>query len=457
MTSELDIKKMTSHEQRGERMTHHEIREKFISYFEKNGHALIPNSSLIPVNDPTLLIINSGMAPIKKYFTGEEIPPAKRLTDIQRCVRTNDIESVGDASHLTFFEMMGNWSIGDYFKEDALRFAYELLVNEFHFDKEHLHVSAYGGDKKYPDIPADTEAYKIWLKLGVPKERIHLMGADDNFWGPAGTSGPCGPASEVYYDLGSDKGCGHSDCNPSHSCGRFLEIWNPGVFMQYNKLENGQFVKLPFNSVDAGAGMERFAMVLQGVNSVYETDLLKPITEAFFKENSISGNQPQQAVRVVTDHIKSTTFMISDGINPANKGKEYVVRRLIRRVVAASRMMGVNVPSVSQTVDIIVKEFGAYYPNLSQHRDRIVDVLNQEIGTFSKTLDRSMKIMEKVIERMGDKKVMDGKDVFALQDTHGLPLEVLEQILETRNMSVDKEGFQKEMSQQKEKSRQARS
>lgn len=438
------------------KITHHEIREKFLSYFEKNGHLLIPNSSLVPIDDPTLLIINSGMAPIKKYFTGEGIPPAKKMTNIQRCVRTNDIESVGDASHLTFFEMMGNWSIGDYFKEDALHFAYELLVDEFHFDKDRLHVSYYGGDKKYPDIPADDEAYDIWIKLGIPKERIHALGADDNFWGPAGTSGPCGPASEVHYDLGKDKGCGKSDCNPSHSCGRFLEIWNPGVFMQYNKTEQGKFERLPFNSVDAGAGMERFAMVLQGVESVYDTDLLKPVTEAFLQGNQVLGKQHQQALRVITDHIKSTSFMISDGIYPANKGREYVVRRLIRRFVAASRMVGVSIPSVAEVVDVIVDEFGRYYPSLVENRSKILDVLNGEINTFSKTLDKSIREMEKILKTSGNGKILAGKDAFVLQDRYGLPLEILEQILETRGMGVDREGFQQEMSKQREVSRNSR-
>lgn len=446
---------VATNETEKEKLTHHEIRKRFLSYFERNGHLLIPDSSLIPANDPTLLIINSGMAPIKKYFTGEEIPPSRRLTNIQRCVRTNDIESVGDTSHLTFFEMMGNWSIGDYFKKEALFFAYDFLTDNFHFDKNRLHVSVYRGDDKYPDIPADTEAYEIWLKLGVPKERIHLMGADDNFWGPAGTSGPCGPASEVYYDLGEDRGCGQGDCSPSHSCGRFLEIWNPGVFMQYNKLETGHFGRLPFNNVDAGAGMERFAMVLQGVKSVYDTDLLKPITEAFLQEN-FRTDGPQREVRIVTDHLRAISFMISDGIIPSNKGREYVVRRLIRRVVAASRIMGVEVPSVSQTVDTIVNEFGEYYPNLSQNRDIILQVLNGEINSFARTLDRSMRAMEKVINRMGDQKVMGGKEAFVLQDTHGLPLEVLEQILQERGLHVDREGFQREMSKQKEKSRSSR-
>jgi alanyl-tRNA synthetase len=263
-----------------------DIRRTFLDFFIRNEHVEIGNVSLIPKNDPTLLIINSGMAPLKDFFTGESNPPNHRLCNIQRCVRTIDIESVGDPHHLTFFEMMGNWSIGDYFKREAIELAWKLVGDVFGFDISRVYVTVFGGDEKMPDVSADLESIEIWSRF-LPKERIILLGADSNFWGPAGDTGPCGLSTEVFFDRGVEKGCGNSNCGPGCGCGRFLEIWNAGVFMQYYMHENGLLSNLPFKSVDAGAGIERFSLVLQDVDSIYDTDLFLPLIEVII---SVSKN-----------------------------------------------------------------------------------------------------------------------------------------------------------------------
>jgi len=434
------------------KVSHSEIREKFLGYFEEKGHKRINCSSLMPVNDPSLLIINSGMAPLKKYFTGEEIPESRRLTNIQKCVRTNDIEGVGDTRHLTFFEMMGNWSIGDYFKKDALNFAWELLTDRFKFKKDRLCVTVYGGDPSYPSISPDEEAYDIWKEIGVPTNRIYRLSAEHNFWGPAGSSGPCGPCSEVFYDLGQEVGCKLPECGPDCGCGRFIEIWNPGVFMQYNKGVDGKISNLSFNSVDAGAGLERFAMILQNVDSVYETDLLKPITESIKSENNINSSEDENnktSLRIMTDHIKSAIFLIGDGIYPSNTKREYVTRRLMRRLISNSRLMGVSDLKIKDTVSVVSEEFKSYYPELIKSKSKIIEIMDGENRNFSKTLNRSEKILETILKKSGGK--ISGKDAFVLQSTYGLPYEILENILKIKGIGVIKEEFDLEIRKSREK------
>jgi len=427
-------------------ISHQEIRKTFLEYFESVGHHRIKSASLIPQNDPTLLVINSGMAPLKKYFTGEKKPISKRLTNVQKCVRTNDIENVGDNRHLTFFEMMGNWSLGDYFKKDALYYSWDLLTNKFKFPKDKLHVTVYGGDPVYKDIPTDEEAYKIWSSLGIPDKRIHPLGAEHNFWGPAGTSGPCGPCSEVFFDMGKDKGCKLPECGPDCDCGRFVEIWNPGVFMQYNKDERGKVSKLVFNSVDAGAGLERFALVLQGVETVFETDLLKPISDALISENKIldiKTNDRRVSLRVMTDHLKSAVFMMSDGIYPSNTKREYVVRRLIRRMVTSAQLLGISELKVNDAVSATVACFKDIYPELAQSQSRIIEGFRIESNGFAKTLNKAEKTLDRILQRSHGQ--VSGEDAFMLQNTFGLPYEILNNILRVKGFTINREEFDVKM------------
>ncbi len=396
------------------------------------------------------------MAPLKKFFTGEVTPPSPRLTNIQKCIRTNDIESVGDTSHLTFFEMMGNWSIGDYFKRDALTYANDLLVDKFKFEPIRLHVSVYSGDPMYPNIPPDEEAHRIWSDLGFPEDRIHALGAEDNFWGPAGNSGPCGPCSEVYYDLGQNTGCGKEDCGLNCDCGRYLEIWNPGVFMQYYKGEDGSFSDLPFKNIDAGAGIERFAMVLQGAKSVYDTDLLRPIAQNFIQENDLrideSVDNPQ--IRIVTDHLRAATFMVADDIYPSNTRREYVVRRLIRRMVANANLMGAEQVKLEGSIEGIIQSFGEFYPELRANETKITPVINQEVRKFLTTLDKSKRALDKMLKQSPD--YLSGENAFSLQETYGLPIEILQNIAQFRNFQIDIERYQLKMEEHRQKSRENR-
>lgn len=437
-----------------ESVSHQEIRNTFLEYFESVGHRRIASAPLIPQNDPTLLVVNSGMAPLKKYFTGEEESVSKRLTNIQKCVRTNDIENVGDNRHLTFFEMMGNWSIGDYFKNDALFYAWDLLTDKFKFPKDKLNITIYGGDPVYKDIPADEEAYKIWTSLGIPDERIYPLNAEHNFWGPAGTSGPCGPCSEVFYDMGKDKGCGRPECGPHCDCGRFVEIWNPGVFMQYNKDEEGKVSKLAFNSVDAGAGLERFALVLQNVETVFETDLLKPISDALISENKIFNLKTDDhkiPLRVMTDHLKSTIFMMSDGIYPSNTKREYIVRRLIRRIVTNARLLGISELKVNYAISTAVTCFKDIYPELAQSQSKIIETFGTESNGFTKTLKKAEKALDKILQKSSGQ--VSGKDAFMLQNTFGLPYEILDNILRVKGFTVNKKEFNIEMEAHRKMSR----
>ncbi|MDZ7586563.1 MAG: alanine--tRNA ligase-related protein, partial [Patescibacteria group bacterium] len=313
-------------------MDHKEIRRKFIEFFVDRGHLEVPSSSLVPDYDPTVLLTNSGMAPLKSYFLGLAKPPSRKITNVQRCVRTNDIESVGDIHHLTFFEMMGNWSIGDsealggigpsgYFKKEAINFAWDLL-SEFGIDKTRIWAGVFGGDSNWPNVPCDEESFSVWKNL-LPQERILKLPSKDSFWF-SGHLGPCGPNTDILYDLGPEHACGKPDCGPNCDCGRFLEIWNAGVFMMYNRLPDGSFETLSAKSVDAGAGLERFAMVLQGVGSVYETDIFKGLMEDINALAEVRHTVDQRSVRIIADHTRAVTFLASDGVTPSNTQQGYV-------------------------------------------------------------------------------------------------------------------------------------
>jgi alanyl-tRNA synthetase len=428
--------------------SHREIRETFLEYFANHGHLVIGSNSLVPVADPTLLLINSGMAPLKPFFTGEKDPPSKRLCNIQKCVRTNDIESVGDRHHLTFFEMMGNWSIGDYFKREAIELAWELIHEVFGFDTSRIYATVYGGDTKLPGIPPDDESQKVWGGL-IPIEKIVQLGSGSNFWGPAGTSGPCGPCTEVFFDRGENYGCGKPTCGPECECGRFLEIWNAGVFMQYNLHEDGTFTELPFKSVDAGAGLDRFAVILQGVDSVYETDLLKPIVEVIVSKSKLSADS--RSTRIIVDHLRCSTFMIADGIRPANLGKEYILRRLLRKTFFHSRLAGIGTVALQEAATIVQELFFPYYPELQSAGEVVRQTFEEELSSFERTLNRGLREFEKVSGRSNN--VISGDDAFKLHEALGFPLEMTKELAQLRGLQVDEEGFLERFEEHRRRSR----
>lgn len=431
------------------KITSQEIRETFLDFFHQRGHLLIPNTSLVPINDPTLLLINSGMAPLKSLFTGDRMAPQPRLCNIQRCVRTNDIESVGDPHHLTFFEMMGNWSIGDYFKEEAITMAWHLIKDVFGFDTSRICATVYAGDTKHPDVPADDESRRIWSSL-LPVDRIIPLGADSNLWGPAGVTGPCGPCTEVFFDRGKDHGCDQNTCGPDCSCGRFLEIWNAGVFMEYYLHEDKSLTVLPIKSVDAGAGLDRFAVILQGADSVYETDLLHEITEMVSSQSNLDHRS--KSVRIVTDHLRCSAFLINDGVRPANTRKEYVLRRLLRRAAVHAKLLNLDDHFRDLTIRRIVDLSTPYYPTLTDNQELILSVVGKEMHGFEQTLRRGLRELDKIIGHSTGQ-IITGQEAFRLHDTLGLPLEIMRDVAETRGFTVDEKGYNSSLEIQRRKSR----
>ncbi|MDO4166134.1 MAG: alanine--tRNA ligase, partial [Eubacteriales bacterium] len=412
--------------------------------------------SLVPHNDNSLLLINAGMAPLKPYFTGQEIPPRNRVTTCQKCVRTGDIENVGKtARHLTFFEMLGNFSFGDYFKHEALAWSWEFLTQTLGMDPERLYPSIYG---------EDDEAYEIWTKeIGVPGEKITRFYRDengecDNFWEHG--AGPCGPCSEIYYDRGEKYGCGSPDCKVGCECDRFMEIWN-NVFTQFNGDGKGNYEELENKNIDTGMGLERLAVVVQDVDSVYDIDTMKAIRDRICE---LAGTQYQSdeakdvSIRLITDHIRSSTFMISDGIMPSNEGRGYVLRRLIRRAVRHGRKLGINKQFMAELARTVITESKDGYPELDEKKEFILQVLTQEEGKFDKTIDQGLHIltqMQEELEQSGSKE-LKGEDAFKLYDTYGFPLDLTLEIMEEKGYSVDEKGFAASMQEQKEKARGAR-
>lgn len=429
------------------KITSDEIRQRFLDYFVSRGHLQIGSASLIPIEDPTLLLINSGMAPLKSYFTGEKTSPQKRLCNVQKCIRTNDIDSVGDRHHLTFFEMMGNWSIGDYFKKEAIAFAWELIKDVFGFDTSRLYATVYGGDKSLPSVLPDEESKKIWSEL-LPSERIVSLGAQYNFWGPAGEIGPCGPCTEIFIDRGEEYGCGKPTCGPDCSCGRFLEIWNGGVFMQYYLHEDKTLTELPLKSVDAGAGLERFAVILQRVDSVYEIDLIRPIMEVFSSEKSTGSIC---SVRIITDHIRCATFMIAEGILPGNTRMEYVLRRIIRRALIHANLTEIDQTKLQIAAGVVIDVTSRYYPEAETARTTVSSVLDQETTVFNRTLKRGMREFVKIAEKSVG--MITGENAFRLYDALGFPFELTKELAGARNLCVDETRFITLLEEQRQRSR----
>ena len=425
-----------------------EIRDKFISFFKSKDHMEITDSSVVPKNDPTLLFINSGMAPIKNYFTGVEKPPYPRLCDIQPCIRTIDIDSIGDKHHLTSFQMLGSWSINDYFKEKAIAFAFEFLTKYLNIPKEKLYVTVFSGDDEI-GLPCDNEAYEFWKKVGVEESHIVKCGREDNFWGPTAETGPCGPCTEIFYDTG--EGEKYVPGGEFDTKKRYIEIWNAGVFMQLNKNADGTFSKLGFTSVDTGAGLERLAMVLNGYSTVYDTDLLKPIKDEIINRVSeMDKTLPEKDVLIITDHLRTATLILSENVKPSNEGRGYIPRKLIRRcmmLTTKSRIMNFD---FSKIIEFIVNTYSNMFPKFAKNKDFIVKEFKKEQAQFEKIVVKGTEMLETI---KLNRKIISGQEAFDIVTTYGLPFDIVKQYALENGMSVDEKEFKNKLSEHKEKSR----
>lgn len=423
-----------------------ELRRKYIEFFEKHGHKVIPSAPVVPENDPTVLFTTAGMHPLVPYLLGEPHPQGKRLTDYQKCIRTGDIDSVGDPSHLTFFEMMGNWSLGDYFKKESIAMSYEFLKDVLGFDMNKISVTVFAGED---GIPRDEEAATAWKKAGIPKERIYYCSREHNWWGPAGETGPCGPDTEIFYDTGKEKCSEH--CDPTCSCGKYLEIWN-NVFMQYNKKQDGTYEPLKAPNVDTGLGLERVISLLQGKNNVYETELFADIIEKI-KEMSTEYNI--ESARIIADHLRASMFMIVDGVRPSNVEQGYVLRRLLRRVIRHMRKIGFDPNNINVLVEKFVDVLTEMYPEIPANKQTILEVIVEEKDKFLKTLEHGEKEFEKNVEKAKSegKDKLEGQVVFRLYDTFGFPPEMTAELAAEKDMKIDMEEFNELFKKHQELSR----
>ena len=441
-------------------LTADELRDKYLKFFESKGHTIIPGASVIPENDPTVLFTTAGMHPLVPYLLGAmEHPAGTRLTDVQKCVRTGDIDEVGDAAHLTFFEMLGNWSLNDYFKKEAISWSYEFLTEHLGFKPEQLNVTVFRGEGKEGEdgyIPADEEAVEIWKSLGIPEERIFRLPREDNWWGPAGTTGPCGPDTEMFIDTGKEK-CG-PDCRPGCHCGKYVEIWND-VFMQYNKNEEGKFVPLGRHNVDTGMGVERTICMMSGAPTVYDTEIFAPIMAKIEELSNSMGKgagtpespsiPPEdrlRAKRIIADHMRTATFILCDpkgGVKPGNIGANYVLRRLIRRAVRYARMLGIGEGFTVKLAEVICDKYSHVYPELKANLEQCRLDLEAEEKRFNATLDKGEAMYKKVAEqlKLHGQSQISGKTAFKLYDTFGFPLEMTIEMATKDGLTVDKEGF----------------
>ncbi len=424
------------------------LREKYLSFFESKGHLRLGSFSLVPDNDKSLLLINSGMAPMKKFFTGEVTPPRNRVTTCQKCIRTPDLERVGHtARHGTYFEMLGNFSFGDYFKEEAIEWAWEFLTKTLEIPEDLLWPSIYEND---------DEAYDIWAKkIGVNPAHIVRLGKEDNFWEHG--SGPCGPCSEIYFDRGIKYGCGSPDCKPGCDCDRYMEIWN-NVFSQFNNDGNGNYTELKQKNIDTGMGLERLACVMQGVDNLFEVDTVRNILNEVCRIAGVEYGKDAKkdvSIRVVTDHVRGATFMICDGVLPSNEGRGYVLRRLLRRAARHGKLLGIDRMFLCDICDKVIGENKGAYPEVLEKQDYIKKIISVEEENFAKTIDLGLKMLED-ITASGDGKVLSGADAFKLNDTYGFPIDLTRDILEEKGWTVDEEGFRQLMKEQKERARGAR-
>ncbi|MBS5645766.1 MAG: alanine--tRNA ligase [Clostridiales bacterium] len=434
-------------------MTSSELRSLYLKFFESKGHAIIPSASLIPENDPTVLFTTAGMHPLVPYLLGEKHPAGTRLTDVQKCVRTGDIDEVGDASHCTFFEMLGNWSLGDYFKKEAIAWSFEFLTSEEYLGipKDKLYFTCFAGDE---NAPRDEESHDFWRAMGVEESHIFYLPKENNWWGPAGVTGPCGPDTEMFIDTGKPA-CG-PDCSPACDCGKYLEIWND-VFMQYNKKEDGTFEPLAHKNVDTGMGLDRTICILQGKKSVYDTDvfsgILQTISELSDGKHYGDDEETTRAFRIVADHIRCATFILGDrnGVTPSNVDQGYVLRRLIRRAIRFAGTLGIAEGQLSKVAEKVIEQYKDVYPELEENREKILSELNLEEERFQKTIKQGMKEFEKLVTYLKEN-VIPGKSAFRLYDTFGFPVEFTVELARERGFSVDMEGYEAAFKKHQEKS-----
>lgn len=433
-------------------LTSTELRQLYLDFFQSKGHAVIASASLIPENDPTVLFTTAGMHPLVPYLMGEKHPEGKRLTDVQKCVRTGDIDEVGDASHCTFFEMLGNWSLGDYFKKESIAYSWEFLTSPdwLGIDPDNLFFTCFAGDE---DAPRDTIAHDRWVEMGVDPSHIVYLPKKHNWWGPAGLTGPCGPDTEIFYDTGKAP-CG-PDCKAGCDCGKYLEIWN-NVFMEYNKVSDGVFEPLAQKNVDTGMGLDRTIATLQGVESVYDTDAFAGILASI---SELSGKQYKEnaetirAFRIIADHIRCATFLLGDqrGITPSNVDQGYILRRLIRRAIRFATKLGIPDGKLSVVAEAVIRQYGGFYTELVDNHDKIISELDKEQQRFANALRKGTKEFERLVSQLSDQRI-GGEDAFHLYDTFGFPIEFTVELAKEHGLTVDVDGFQKAFEAHQEKS-----
>lgn len=423
-------------------MNSNELREKFLDFFQKRGHTIIPSASLIPENDPTVLFTTAGMHPLIPFLMGENHPGGKKIASCQKCIRTVDIDEVGDQWHLTFFEMLGNWSLGDYWKKETLEWSVEFLTQELNISLDKIAVSVFEGDD---DAPFDEETYKIWKSLGIPEDRIYRYGKSENWWGPAGQVGPCGPDSEIFY-ITDKKPCS-PDCQPSCSCGKYVEIWND-VFMEYYKDKNGKYETSQQKNIDTGMGLERMVAVLNNLEDNYHCDHIKPIIDKIEEESGKKYKEYKREFRIIADHIRAATFILSEnaGIEPSNLDQGYVLRRLIRRAIRVGKKIEINENFTVKIAQIIIEQMNGVYSKLEKNKKFIIKQLELEEGKFAKTLEKGLREFDK----MSFDKEISGKESFTLFSTFGFPIEIIEDIAREKNIKVDVKGFEKEFKKHQE-------
>jgi len=422
-----------------------EIRNKYLNFFKEHGHKVIPSAPLIPENDPSVLFTTAGMQPLVPYLLGEKHPEGKRLTDYQKCLRTNDIDEVGDNRHLTYFEMLGNWSLGDYFKEEAIAMSFEFLTKELGIPVEKLSVTCFAGDK---DCPRDTVTAECWKKAGIPEDRIYFFGKDDNWW-IAGEEGPCGSDTEMFYDTGKPK-CSEG-CDPSCGCGKYVEIWN-NVFMEYYKDKDGKYTKLKQHNVDTGLGLERMTMLLQGKETPFDTELFAPVMN---KLQELAVVDDIASRRIVAEHLRASMMIILDGGLPSNVDRGYILRRLIRRMTRHLRKLQINLDTLPELIELNIETLKEMYPELVKNKEKIVSVIIEEKNKFEKTLERGEKEFNKIAQKLEEqgKDILLGKNIFNLYETYGFPPEVTADLARERNLKIDNKEFEQLFKEHQEKSR----
>ncbi len=421
-------------------MTAKELRKKYLDFFKKKGHAVIPSASLVPEHDPTVLFTTAGMHPLVPHLLGEPHPAGKRLVNVQKSMRTDDIDDVGDPWHNTFFEMLGNWSLGDYWKREAIEWSFEFLTQELKLDPKRIYVTVFGSDPEIPGVKEDEETIQVWRSLGITENRIFRLGKKDNWWGPVGQTGPCGPDTEMFYDTGRAE---HGErCQPGETCGKYAEIWND-VFMQFNKTADGKYEPLKQKNVDTGMGVERTTAVLQGKDNVYDTELFTPIMSEIKR---LSTKWDLRFARIVADHLRAATFIIADGVTPSNVERGYVLRRLIRRAIRHGRLLGIDEAFTTKITEVTISIFQEIYPELSKNKEKIFSELSKEEDKFGKTLEVGLKEFEK-------QKEITGKIAFYLYETFGFPLEMTEELAVEKGVRINKGEFEKEFEGHQEISR----